>query len=264
MVDTSKDFDEQDAPPTEGELVLDVGGFEGPIDLLLTLARQQKVDLVRISILDLADQYLEWVAQVRRTNLELAANYLVMAAWLAYLKSRLLLPAEESEEEPSGEELAQALAFQLRRLEAMQEAGTQLVARARLGQDFFKKGSRERFASNTTNIYELSLYDLLKAYGDQVRKSDARTLRIEPSDLYSPDDALHHLTGFLSRMPDWTSLLQFLPDGVASELFGRSALASTLVAALQLTKEGKVNIRQSTANGPIYMRAASGAPEQEK
>lgn len=261
MVDLSKDFEEQEASPTELKLVVNVSGFEGPIDLLLSLARAQKVDLIRISILDLADQYLHWVARVRRTNLELAADYLVMAAWLAYLKSRLLLPAAESDDEPSGEQLAAALAFQLRRLEAMQEAGTRLMARARLGQDFFAKGAPERFASRAKSVFEVGLYDLLKAYGDQVRRNDARTLRIEPSELYSPDEALRHLRGLLGGMPDWTSLLHFLPEGVAGELFGRSVLASTLVAALQLTKEGKINLRQSTPNGPIYVRAAPGQPE---
>ncbi len=262
MVDISKDFEEQAAPPAGVELVVDVSGFEGPIDLLLTLARDQKVDLVRISILDLADQYLEWVTRVRRANLELAADYLVMAAWLAYLKSRLLLPDTESEDEPSGEQLAAALAFQLRRLEAMQEAGTRLIARARLGQDFFPRGAPERFGSHSKSIIEVGLYDLLKGYGDQVRRGNARTLLIEPSELYSPDDALRHLRGLLGHMPDWTSLQQFLPDGVTSELYGRSAVASTLVAALQLTKEGEISLRQTTANGPIYMRATSNEPEQ--
>ena len=263
---TSEDDFEAVAPDAQrGEqFILDLEGYEGPLDALLGLAREQKVDLTRISILQLADQFLEFVARARALRLEVAADYLVMAAWLAYLKSRLLLPAAESDDEPSGEQLAAALAFQLRRLEAMQEAGTRLMARARLGQDFFAKGAPERFASRAKSVFEVGLYDLLKAYGDQVRRTDARTLRIEVSDLYSPDQALRHLRGLLGGMADWTSLLQFLPGGGASELFGRSALASTLVAALQLTKEGKINLRQSTVNGP-YKRliaevARNGVP----
>ena len=141
---SADDFEDEErvvaVPGTE--LVLDVGGFEGPIDVLLTLARDQKVDLTQISILELADQYLQWVAEIRRTNLELAADYLVMAAWLAYLKSRLLIPDMSTEEEPSGEEMAAALQFQLRRLEGMQDAGARLMARQQLGKDFFKRADR--------------------------------------------------------------------------------------------------------------------------
>ena len=161
----------------EGQLVLDLDGYEGPIDVLLTLARDQKVDLTRISILQLADQYLAFVAEARRIRLELAADYLVMAAWLAYLKSRLLLP-EQDEEEPSGEDLAQALAFQLQRLEAMQEVGAKLVERPRLGRDVFARGAPEGIQVVSKSIFDLSLYDLLKAYTEHKRKEEYGTWRI--------------------------------------------------------------------------------------
>ena len=264
MVDVSKDFEETGAPVPRAELVVDVGGFAGPIDLLLTLARDQKVDLTRISILELADQYLAWVAAVSRTNLELAADYLVVAAWLAYLKSRLLLPAAEGEDEPSGEEMAAALAFQLRRLEGMQEAGSHLMARGRLGQDFFGRGEPESFAGEYKTVLEVTLFDLLKAYGDQMRRGKSTPYEIEPSELLSQDEALQNLVGMLGRMPDWTSLMQFLPAGIQGDLFGRSATASTLAAALQLSKDGQVHLRQSERYGPIYIRATGNKIETKE
>ncbi|MDA0239883.1 MAG: ScpA family protein [Proteobacteria bacterium] len=244
------------APMSSDDLVVDVAGYEGPIDLLLSMARNQKVDLTQISILELADQYLEWVARVRQTNLELAADYLVMAAWLAYLKSRLLLPDLANEEEPTGEEMAEALSFQLRRLESMQDRGSRLVDRPRLGQDFFPRGAPEAFAVVSHSEFDLELYDLLKAYGDQTRRVQITSLRIDPSDLMSPDDALHRLSGMLGGMRDWMSIEQFLPANLRSDVYRRSALASTLAAALQLAKEGKLKIRQDQSFGPIQFRQA--------
>jgi segregation and condensation protein A len=253
------------ALPT-AELVVDLEGFEGPLDLLLSLAREQKLDITKISILALANQYLVWVAEMRRANLELAADYLVMAAWLAYIKSRLLLPDTHDEEEPSGEEMAAALAFQLRRLEAIQEAGDRLMARARLGRDFFARGEPEAFAIVTTSIFDVSLYDLLSAYGEHTTRNDERTLRILPSEIYSPEDALQRLRKVVGNLPDWADLQQFLPHDLRSQsgddLVRRSALASTFVAALELTKEGKLHIRQSQRFGPIYIRSRNGRGEQ--
>ncbi len=164
------------SPP--GTFVVDLDGYEGPIDVLLMLAREHKLDLTRISILALADQYLAFVAEARRTNLELAADYLVMAAWLAYLKSRLLLPDLGEEDEPTGEEMAAALAFQLQRLEVMQDAGQKLMARNRLGQDFFPCGAPETFRALINPVLEVTLFDLLKAYGDQRRRIEGSTLHI--------------------------------------------------------------------------------------
>jgi segregation and condensation protein A len=237
----------------EGQLVLDLDGYEGPIDVLLTLARDQKVDLTRISILQLADQYLAFVAEARRIRLELAADYLVMAAWLAYLKSRLLLP-EQDEEEPSGEDLAQALAFQLQRLEAMQEVGAKLVDRPRLGRDVFPRGAPEGIQVVSRSIFDLSLYDLLKAYTEHKRKEEFGTWRIQPTELYSMEDALQHLSEMLGRLPDWTSLASFVPGAAGDSLLSRSALAAHFVASLELTKAGKLELRQDGVFSPIYLR----------
>ena len=253
--------DNEFAPSSDHRLVLDVDGFAGPIDVLLTLAREQKVDLTQISILELADQYLVWVAKLHQANLELAADYLVMAAWLAYLKSLLLLPTSTDDEEPTGEEMAAALQFQLLRLESMQQAGEKLLGRDQLGQDFFPRGNPEKFGYNLNSAFEVSIYDLLKAYGEHTHRSNVRILRIELSDLYSTDDGLKWLTKMLGSMPDWTSLLQFLPAEIKGDLVNRSMVASALSAALQLTKQGELKIRQTETFGTVYVRAAQNASE---
>jgi len=239
----------------KGELVVDLDGFEGPIDALLVLARQQKVDLLHISILQLADQYVAFIAQARRLRLEVAADYLVMAAWLAYLKSRLLLPEPEDDDEPSGPEMAEALAFQLRRLEAMQQAGARVMELPRLGRDVFARGAPEGMRVIRTPVYDLTLYDLLKAYGDQQRRSQAPALEIAPSDYYSLDDALERLSALLGRMPDWQTLESFLPSDLKDPYLMRSAIAATFVATLELARSGKLTLRQSGAFGPIYLRS---------
>ena len=241
--------------PIGESFVVDLDGFEGPIDVLLSLAREHKLDLTRISILALADQYLEFVTKVRRTNLELAADYLVMAAWLAYLKSRLLLPDLGGEDEPTGEEMAAALAFQLQRLEAMQNAGQRLMARSRLRHDFFPCGAPETFRALVNPILEVTLYDLLKAYGDQKRRGPGGPLHIEPFDIYTVEDALKRLHKLLGSTPDWESLWQFLPEGALEGLVARSAIASTFAASLELAREGKVKLRQHDAFGPIYLKS---------
>ena len=253
--------DNEFAPSSDQRLVLDVDGFAGPIDVLLTLAREQKVDLTQISILELADQYLAWVAKLRQANLELAADYLVMAAWLAYLKSLLLLPTSTDDEEPTGEEMAVALQFQLLRLESMQQAGEKLLGRDQLGRDFFPRGNPEQFDYNLNSAFEASIYDLLKAYGEHTYRSNVRILRIELSDLYSTDDGLKWLTKMLGSMPDWTSLLQFLPADIKGDLISRSMVASALSAALQLTKQGELKIRQTETFGTVYVRATQNASE---
>ncbi len=246
---------------TEGgeRLVVDLEGFEGPIDLLLALAREQKVDLKRISILRLADQYLDFIAEARQLRLEVAADYLVMAAWLAYLKSRLLLPAAEQEEEPTADEMAAALAFQLQRLQAMQEAGARLRARPRLGLEVFARGAPERFRALRTPVYQVTLFDLLKAYGEQHRRHDTGMLHITPNELYSVEEALKRLRRLLGRTPDWQSMSHFLPPNIRGGVIARSALASTFVASLELARTGKVQLRQNTPYGPIYLRAAPEA-----
>ena len=216
----------------------------------------EKVDLTQISILELADQYLFWVSKISQSDLELAADYLVMAAWLAYMKSRLLLPELAQEEEPTGKEMAAALQFQLRRLESMQKAGETLMNRDRLGQDFFARGEPERFGYNSNMNYEVDLYELLSAYGDHAHRSHIKTLRIQPADLYSPDDAAKWLTKMLGAIPDWRDLCQLMPEEFKGDVISRSMLGSTLAAALQLVKDGQLKIQQREAFGAILVRAA--------
>jgi len=199
--------------------------------------------------------------KLRQANLVLAADYLVMAAWLAYLKSLLLLPTPTDDEEPTGEEMAAALQFQLLRLESMQQAGEKLLGRDQLGQDFFPRGNPEKFGYNLNSAFEASIYDLLKAYGEHTHRSNVRILRIELSDLYSTDDGLKWLTKMLGSMPNWTSLLQFLPAEIKGDLVSRSMVASALSAALQLTKQGELKIRQTETFGTVYVRAAQNASE---
>lgn len=241
------------------DLVLDLDGFEGPIDLLLTLARQQKVDLAKMSILKLAEQYLAFITAAKQLRLEVAADYLVMAAWLAYLKSRLLLPATEEDEEASGPELAEALTFQLRRLDSMREAGEKLLVLPRLGRDVFRRGAPEGMEVVRTAVYELSLYDLLKAYGDNRRRATGSHLTIEASQLYSLSVAIERLRGVMGEVGDWTSLSSFLPEDLRDGLFMRSAVASTFAASLEMVKEGRANIRQSSAFGPIFIKGKEAA-----
>ncbi len=252
-----QDFATQEAVRlAQGELVVDLDGFEGPIDALLVLARQQKIDLLNISILQLADQYVAFISEARQLRLEIAADYLVMAAWLAYLKSRLLLPEPEDDEEPSGPEMAEALAFQLRRLESMQQAGAAIMELPRLGRDVFARGAPEGMRVIRTPVYELTLYELLKAYGDQQRRSQAPALLIAPTDYYTVDDALERLSGLLGRMPDWQTLESFLPPDLRDPTMMRSAVAATFAATLELAKAGKLTLRQSGTFGPIYLRSS--------
>lgn len=254
------EMDESPGAQSGEALILDLDGFEGPLDLLLSLARDQKVDLAQISILQLADQYLTFVHRARTLMIEIAADYLVMAAWLAYLKSRLLLPQPKDDEEPSGAEMAAALAFQLQRLESMRNSGKALFGRPQLGRDFFLRGEPETVELVKRHIYDVSLYELLKAYGNQKQRGSARTLNIMPLDLYSVDDAIQRLRGLLGKVPDWQTLSSFLPDNLKSELGRRSAIASTFAASLELAKSGKVKIRQERTFGPIYLRGAHEDP----
>ena len=248
---------------SEPALVLDLDGYEGPIDLLLALAREQKVDLARISILALADQYLAFIAKQRLLQLEVAADYLVMAAWLAYLKSRLLLPDPPEEEGPSAVELAEALAHRLRLLEAMQRAGAALMAGSLLGRDVFARGAPEGLATIDQPGFELSLYDLLKCYGDSHRRQHGQVLTILPSAYQSLSDAMEHLARFVGQVPDWRELMAFLPGELRGGPLRRSALAATFAATLELARSGRVELRQDRAFGPLYLRSGAGAGERE-
>jgi segregation and condensation protein A len=259
-METVEEFEVDNVVVGQGSstFVVDIDGFEGPIDVLLTLARDQKVDISQISIVQLADQYLEFVTLARRHNLELAADYLVMAAWLAYLKSRLLLPDLDAEDGPSGEEMALALAFQLKRLESVQEVGIRLMARNRLGQDFFGRGLPEKFKLSHATIFDVTLYDLLKAYGTGSRSKGDGTLHIKASDLHSVDDALERLNQIIGKLPNWQTLVDFLPSELKDGLTYRSAIASTFVASLEMVREGKLKIRQDDFFGPIFLRSSKG------
>ncbi len=255
IIEENDDFD---------RLLLDIDGYEGPIDILLELARNQKVDLAKISILQLVRQYLEFIDAAKQRNLELAAEYLVMAAWLAYLKSRLFLPKEEKGEEPSAEDMAQALQFQLRRLEAMQRAAEKLQERPILGRDVFARGCPEELATNIRVSWNVSLYDMLKAYGDIERRKEASCYDLPQFNLMSTDDAMARLVRMFGALPKsgtktvWTTLHSFVPDDVEDDLYGRSTLASTFTAGLELAKQGRVEFRQEGLFRPIYMRSVRG------
>jgi segregation and condensation protein A len=249
-----------EAPPIaandDGELRLDLDGYEGPIDILLTLAREQKVDLKKISILELADQYLSFINHARKLRLELAADYLVMAAWLAYLKSRLLLPEPPADGEPTGVELAAALAFQLQRLEAMQKAGQAMMNLPQLGRDTFTRGTSEPLKIIDIPVFELSLHELLKAYGTHPGRRREGMLQIQPLNLFSMDDALKRIGDIIGHTLDWTILQNFLPDGLKQPLQRRAAVAATFAASLELARSGIINLRQDGLFGPIYMKRA--------
>lgn len=236
-------------------LVVDVTGFEGPLDLLLMLSRTQKVDLRRVSILMLAEQYLAFVEEAKRLRIELAADYLVMAAWLAFLKSRLLLPPEPGEEGPSGEELAAHLAFQLERLEAMRRAAARLMARDQLGRDFFARGDTKTVERRRVVKYSATLLDLMQAYARVKTRDDFEPLHLKRGAVYTMEQALERMRGLLGHAMDWGDLRQFLPEAWRLDpKKRRSATAATFAAALELVKEGKAELRQSGAFAPIQLR----------
>ena len=236
-------------------LVVDVEGFEGPLDLLLALARTQKVDLAKISVLALAQQYLDFIAEARRLRLEIAADYLVMAAWLAFLKSKLLLPAEKSEEgEPTGEELAALLAFRLKRLHAMREASAQLMTRKRLGRDVFPRGLPEPIRVIRKSTYEANVYDLLKAYSQQRQRTAIRTWQIRQRTVWSLKEARAELERLLGIDCDWAPLDQLLAEFLVEPELRKTALASSFTATLEMTREGALEIRQAKSFAPLLIR----------
>ena len=236
-------------------LIVDVDGFEGPLDVLLTLGRTQKVDLRRISILQLAEQYLGFVEQARALRIELAADYLVMAAWLAFLKSRLLLPPDPSEEGPSGEELAAHLAFQLERLAAMRDVAARLMARGRLGRDFFARGIPEGVARVRKVTYTATLLDLMQGYARIRTKDEFRPYSLDRESIFSLEEALDRMRGLMGYAGDWVDISSWLPEGfLADPGKRRSATASTFAAALELAREGKLELRQSEVFAPLEVR----------
>lgn len=248
--------DADDAPRAGEALIVNLEGFEGPLDLLLALARTQKVDLAKISVLALAEQYLEFVNQALKARLELAADYLVMAAWLAFLKSKLLLPREEGhEDQPTGDELAARLAFRLMRLEAMRHAAGQLVTRKRLGRDVFTRGNPEGVRTIRTRKYTAMIFDLLKAYADQRKKTVKRVHVVPRRTVWSIKEARQRLESLLGEgVGDWVQLDLFLQRYGAMPDIARTARASSFGATLEMAREGLVEISQAEPYAPIYMR----------
>ena len=257
-------FDDEDA------LIVDVAGYEGPLDLLLALARTQKVDLSKISVLALADQYLGFIGEAQKLRLELAADYLVMAAWLTYLKSRLLLPREAVKgEEATAEELARRLSFRLMRLEAMREAAAQLMTRMRLGRDVFARGMPEGTKTIRETEFTAKIYDLLHAYADQRRRTIkvGHVVKVRP--VWSIKDARLRLERLLGEAPsasEWMAFEHCLQELSGAHENGRTVLASSFGATLEMAREGRIELRQEGPFEPIYMRprkSESGQPDAE-
>jgi len=241
-------------------LVVDVEGFEGPLDVLLVLSRTQKVDLRQVSILALAEQYLIFVEEAKRLRIELAADYLVMAAWLAFLKSRLLLPPDPKDEGPSGEEMAAHLAFQLERLEAMRKAAARLMGKDQLGRDFFARGQSEIYSRKRSVRYEANLLDLMQAYARIKTRDDFAPLHFQRGPVYTMEQALERMKGLIGNAIEWGELAAFLPEAWRTDpKKRRSAMASTFAAALELVKEGRMEMRQYDNFAPIQLRQRAGA-----
>jgi segregation and condensation protein A len=248
-------------------LVVDVDGFEGPLHLLLALARKKKVDLAKISILELADQYLGFMSEARAKRLDLAADYLVMAAWLAFLKSKLLLPKPvKDDEEAPAEGLAAALAFRLRRLDAMRAAGEALQARPILGRDVFGRGAPEGVRATRSVVYEADLHDLLTAYAHRRCLLSRSIYRPDTPRVYGLEQARERLEAIMPSIKDWRELDSLMPEDKDLGLEPpprRSIRASSMLATLEITKEGKARIRQREAFAPIFIRAADQENDDE-
>ncbi len=244
----------------EERLVVDVDGFEGPLDLLLELARRQKVDLSRISVLALAEQYLAFIEVARRVRLELAADYLVMAAWLAYLKSRLLLPRSDKPDEPEAGDLAAALAERLRRLEVIRAAAQALEARPRLGRDLALRGARdESVLEGAPPMYTATIYDLMSAYARQRQKQALSRVRLKKRLVWSLVEARAALARLTGLAVEWSELDAFLLSYCVEPALRRTVRASAFSVTLEMVKEGSLALRQDHAFAPIWVKAA-GAP----
>jgi segregation and condensation protein A len=243
----------------EPALVVDVEGFEGPLDLLLMLARQQKVDLSRISILALANQYLAFIEAARKLSIELAADYLVMAAWLAYLKSRLLLPDVTGPEGQSAEDMASALALRLRRLEAFREVAQQLMRLPQLQRDVFSRGDPEPIAEIKHPQYTATLYDLLTAYASQRQKQALGHVRLPERKVWSLAEARAAVERLVGRADDWSRLDEYLLAYVVEPEQAATVLASSFAASLEMVREGAMEIQQHAPFAPIYIRKRTPA-----
>jgi segregation and condensation protein A len=247
---------EIDKADSEPSFLVDLDGFEGPLDLLLDLARRQKVDLAKISVLALANQYLAFIEEARRVRLELAADYLVMAAWLAYLKSRLLLPEPpKNSNEPAAADLAAALANRLRRLEAIRAAAEKLVNRPRLGRDVFTRGSPEGLAVLKRPEWQANIYDLLDAYAKQRQKAVLSHVTLKQRVVWSLAEARDALERLVGAISEWTTLDAYLSDYLTTPETRKTVRASTFSATLEMVREGKIEIRQDGVFAPIWARS---------
>ena len=252
---TDDEFLADQAPLKDNDrLTLDIDGWEGPLDLLLNLARAQKVDLAKISILALVEQYLAFIADAKKLRLEIAADYLVMAAWLAYLKSCLLLPKDPTID-PSPEELAMRLQLRLQRLQAMREAGARLIGGDRLGRDVFPRGAPEGLKVVRRSAWTTDLYELIAAYGTVRARTEPAVHIVARRPVMTLDEAIHRLERMIGTRMEWASLESFLPETQDAE-FRKSALASSFVATLELARLGRIQIDQKAVFGPLYVRAA--------
>jgi len=252
---TAPDWFAEPEPPSDDDVMyVDVGGYEGPLDLLLDLARRQKVDLAQISVLALANQYLGFIETVREKRIEIAADYLVMAAWLAYLKSRLMVPQAGGEDEPTGEMMAALLQFRLKRLEAMRLTAQRLMDGPLLGQKTFVRGEPEPIVVRRKSLWEASLFDLLKAYASNRQRGVPNDYTPHTRNVWSLQEAREILNRLVGDNMDWVPLDAYLATYLGSDEERVTAIASTFASSLELVRQGQVELRQSLAFGPLYVR----------
>ncbi|HTN63200.1 MAG TPA: ScpA family protein [Devosia sp.] len=262
MTTAPTDWFDAPAPVAAGEVMhVDVGGYEGPLDLLLDLARRQKVDLAAISILALAEQYLAFIETVRDQRIEVAADYLVMAAWLAYLKSRLMVPQAPNDDEPSGEMLAAMLQFRLKRLEAMRRAASQLMNRPRLGFQVYARGAPEPIEIARSNVWEASLFDLLKAYGTNRERGVVTDYSPFLRTVWSLQEARDILQRLIGDSFDWVPMDRYLAEYLTTPEDRATVRASSFASSLELVRLGKIDLRQTEVFGPLFMRRRKGEPQ---
>jgi len=254
MADTSSDWFDTAPAPADDVLYVDVDGYEGPLDLLLELARRQKVDLTQISVLALAEQYLAFIETIREKRIEIAADYLVMAAWLAYLKSRLMVPQAAADDEPTGEMMAALLQFRLKRLEAMRAASQQLMNRPRLGFQVYSRGDPEPIVIERRHLWEASLYDLLKAYATQRERGIGNDYTPFVRTVWSLQEARETLIRLIGDTMDWTPLDAYLSEYLAAPEDRATVIASSFASSLELARQGQLELRQTLAFGPLLMR----------
>jgi segregation and condensation protein A len=264
MVDPSAEWLEAAPTPDDEVMYVDVDGYEGPLDLLLDLARRQKVDLAQISVLALAEQYLSFIETVREKRIEIAADYLVMAAWLAYLKSRLMVPQAASDEEPTGEMMAALLQFRLKRLEGMRRAAMQMMNRPLLGRQIFARGAPEPITIARTALWEASLFDLLKAYATQRERGIPNDYTPRERNVWSLQEAREILSRLIGDNVDWVPLDAYLAQYLSTPEQRVTAMASTFASSLEMARQGHIELRQSLAFGPLLMRRrkSDGSPTE--